>query len=63
MSYAEDLFEKSLQLVIGDHYEYLKNYRPDWLRNDTGRNLEYDFYIPELKMAFEIQGQHHYEDE
>ena len=36
--------------------------RPEWLRNPkTGYPLELDFYIPELKIAFEIQGRQHYE--
>ena len=36
--------------------------RPKWLRNPkTGYPLELDFYIPELKIAFEVQGRQHYE--
>ena len=62
MSYAEDLFELSLKLSLRDNVVYIKNYRPDLLKNETGYNLEYDFYIPSLKIAFEIQGQHHYDD-
>ena len=36
--------------------------KPKWLRNPkTGYPLELDFYIPELKIAFEVQGLQHYE--
>lgn len=35
--------------------------RPEWLRNPkTGFKLELDYYIPELKIAFEVQGLQHY---
>ena len=38
----------------------LSNYRPDWLKNPyTKRNLEIDFYLPELKLAFEYDGIQH----
>jgi len=37
-----------------------ENYRPDWLKNPkTKRNLELDFYLPDLQMAIEVQGQQH----
>jgi hypothetical protein len=38
-----------------------ENYRPDWLISDTGTRLELDFYIEEIKVAFEIQGAQHYQ--
>ncbi len=63
MSYAEELFMDSLKCVVSDNEKILKNYRPIWLKNDkTNRSMEYDFYLPNLKIAFEIQGQHHYDD-
>jgi hypothetical protein len=35
--------------------------RPKWLLNpETGRSLELDIYIPEFKMAIEIQGAQHF---
>jgi hypothetical protein len=35
--------------------------RPNFLRNPTtGRNLELDFYCPELNLALEYQGEQHY---
>ena len=33
--------------------------RPDWLKNDTGSNLELDAYCEELKLAFEYNGLQH----
>lgn len=35
--------------------------RPDWLRNNEGYNLELDGYCEELKIAFEHNGDQHYE--
>lgn len=37
------------------HYSIRQNYRPDWMEG-----LELDFYIDELKIAAEVQGQQHY---
>jgi hypothetical protein len=38
----------------------LENKRPDWLISSQGERLELDFYIPELDLAIEAQGQQHY---
>lgn len=38
-----------------------KSVRPSWLKNpETKRNLELDFFCPELKLGIEIQGEQHY---
>lgn len=38
-----------------------ENYRPDWMRGPELERLELDFYIPELGIAIEVQGNQHYE--
>jgi hypothetical protein len=40
--------------------EIFENYRPSWLQNPEGTILELDFYIPELRLAIEVQGRQHY---
>lgn len=56
-----------LQRIVGDlldksfpQFRIIENYRPDWLISSNYTKLELDFYIEELKIAFEIQGQQHY---
>ena len=34
--------------------------RPNWLKSSRGTSLELDGYNPELKIAFEYQGEYHY---
>lgn len=41
-------------------YRIRENYRPDWLISSNLTRLELDFYIEELKIGFEIQGEQHY---
>lgn len=57
-----------LQIEVGDlldrtfpEYRIRENYRPDWLMSSNLTKLELDFYIEELKIAFEVQGKQHYE--
>lgn len=38
----------------------LENTRPEWLISPNFTRMELDFYIPELQIAFEIQGLQHY---
>lgn len=48
-----------LEIYFGEHSIY-ENIRPDWVLDATGRRLEFDFFIPSLRIALEIQGQQHF---
>lgn len=37
-----------------------ENHRPDWLLGPDGERLELDFYIEEMGIAIEVQGEQHY---
>ena len=57
-----------LQIAVGDlldkrfpQFHVRENYRPDWLMSSNLTKLELDFYVEELKIAFEIQGAQHIE--
>ena len=57
-----------LQKAVGNlldkafpEFSIKENCRPDWLLSSNLTRLELDFYIDELKIAFEIQGRQHYE--
>lgn len=58
-----------LRRLIFLRFPYLKrtdvvfNYRPAWLKNVTGENLELDIYIEKFKMAFEFNGGYHLTDQ
>ncbi len=53
---------KERLLVILNKYRVIENYRPNWLKNPvTGRNLEIDLYLPEVKIGIEVQGKQHFE--
>jgi len=52
-----------LQRKFGDlldinfpQYRIRENYRPDWLISSDDTWLELDFYIEDLKIAYEVQG-------
>jgi hypothetical protein len=56
-----------LQIEVGNlldktfpQFRIRENYRPDWLLSPNNTKLELDFYIEELKIAFEVQGIQHY---
>lgn len=39
-----------------------RNIRPEWLRSVRGKCLELDIFLPEMKLAIEIQGLQHFVD-
>ena len=54
MSFIQDLVKKQLSIWFPDK-QIIENYRPDWLVG-----LEIDLYLPELKLAVEVNGLQHY---
>jgi|TARA_A100001515_G_C4497709_1_gene185573 hypothetical protein len=55
---GEEMLRKILERTYGKEFP---NVRPSWLLNpNTGCNLEIDCYCEELGLAFEYQGQQHY---
>lgn len=60
-SVAEVLLFRLLQ-VLYPSVEIVRNRRPDDLRSAKNRPLELDIYIPELKLAIEVQGEQHFKD-
>ena len=56
-SRSEDLMCEILKKLYPEN-TFIK-IRPDWLKNDTGSNLELDAYCEELKLAFEYNGLQH----
>ena len=56
-SRSEDLMCNILKKLYPEN-TFIK-IRPDWLKNDTGSNLELDAYCEELKLAFEYNGLQH----
>jgi hypothetical protein len=41
------------------HCRIVQNSRPEWLVTPDGQRLELDFYLPWLRIAFEVQGVQH----
>lgn len=54
MSKLEKYLSRELYSRFG-HLTIKQNYRPDWLQG-----LELDFYVDEMKIAAEVQGEQHY---
>lgn len=62
MSKEEDKFAKQLVSMFPDH-QVIRNWRPKKLKNEqTGKNLEIDFYIGKYALGFEYQGGIHFKD-
>lgn len=66
--YKVNMSTSKLQTAVGDlldkafpQFTIRENYRPDWLMSSNITKLELDFYIEELKIAFEVQGSQHYQ--
>ena len=47
-----------LKKILG--HDFIFNYRPDWLKRESGYNLEIDIFFPELKLGVEYNGEQHY---
>lgn len=58
MTNLESIARKYLGQVYPDE-RVLYNYRPDWLKNTTGFNLELDIFYPDLNLAIEANGIYH----
>jgi hypothetical protein len=55
---GEEVCRSIFTLVFDDTF---KKYRPRWLRNDRGNQMEIDGYSKKLHIGFEYQGRQHYE--
>jgi hypothetical protein len=63
-SEAERQFWRSLTSVVSKKAYIAINNKPKFLINpETNKRLELDFWLPEYKVAFEIQGPSHFENE
>jgi hypothetical protein len=56
--------QRRTSLELSKHfggYIIRENIRPEWMIDETGQRLELDFWIEELDVAIEVQGNQHYE--
>ena len=44
-------------------FEFLRTYLPHWYRQKIVSNFILDFYCPQVRLAIELDGGQHYEDE
>lgn len=60
MSKLEDYLSNELFTRFG-HYSIRRNYYPDWLKESSAAvRLQLDFFIPEINVAVEVQGEQHF---
>jgi very-short-patch-repair endonuclease/DNA-directed RNA polymerase subunit RPC12/RpoP len=54
--------EKKLYLMLKSAFpDVIKEYNPDWAKNETtGRNLRFDFFIPQINVIIELDGRQHF---
>ena len=67
LSIEADMATSKLQRQVSNQlsvyfggYNIRENIRPEWLTHSNGSRLELDFYLEDLDIAIEVQGQQHY---
>ena len=56
-TYSEKLIRIAFEAIFKHEFS---NMRPNFLKNESGRNLELDGYCEKLKLAFEFDGSQHF---